>query len=638
MLNEEVIKLNVDGTAVNDNDEASAPAKSATNSKSLAASLSTNKQYNLDDTNATKDGASQKLLDEKEAEALVVHKDSSEVKYIVGDHQNGDAKIEIDHSKQTFAGLTKEELMKYANDPFWVRLRWFIFILFWTLWFCMLAGAVAIVIMAPKCDPPPPRMWWERGPMLELDLTDYPADLQDAELKYPPFAEMELSGIYIDIGKDTFSVLQGDNPKSGLNLSHQGDEAFVTEKKKIALGREAFKRLSDEAKKSNTRLIIDLVANYVHKNSEWFLKSEKKITPYTDYFIWRPAKGVDQNDKPIPPNNWVSTFNESAWTFSDVRQEFYLHQFGVETPDLNYRNQIVVEEMDKVIKYWLNLGACGIRLVNGKHLIVSKTFENESIIAAPGSIHTDYNFYTHHRTTNQPELSGLLMRWRTIVKEGCQYVGHFSFKDPIDFSEVYYGPIGHNGTLEILLDLPETKLINPSTYSPQHIERWLQPMAGLWPALRYEDGQVDLQTEMHLFLMFLPGSPIFKAQQLIDIDEDKFKVNSVYKQFVTSRDLPSVTHGDLHPMLLANKTVVAYSRSKSGHPGYLVLLNTLSTDQVASVEAYPHLNLPLTVYAYSKHYNTTYTGLDIGSKGDYKAIPVTSYSVLILTYVPDIHD
>lgn len=27
-----------------------------------------------------------------------------------------------------FSGLTKEELMKFANDPTWVRLRWGLFI------------------------------------------------------------------------------------------------------------------------------------------------------------------------------------------------------------------------------------------------------------------------------------------------------------------------------------------------------------------------------------------------------------------------------------------------------------------------------------------------------------------------------
>jgi solute carrier family 3 protein 2 len=52
-------------------------------------------------------------------------------------------------------GLTKEELMKYANDPFWVRLRWFLFITFWILWGMMLLGAVMIILAAPKCSPHP---------------------------------------------------------------------------------------------------------------------------------------------------------------------------------------------------------------------------------------------------------------------------------------------------------------------------------------------------------------------------------------------------------------------------------------------------------------------------------------------------
>lgn len=43
---------------------------------------------------------------------------------------NGDAKIDISDGP-TFSGLNKEELMKYADDPFWVRLRWALFIIFW---------------------------------------------------------------------------------------------------------------------------------------------------------------------------------------------------------------------------------------------------------------------------------------------------------------------------------------------------------------------------------------------------------------------------------------------------------------------------------------------------------------------------
>lgn len=55
--------------------------------------------------------------------------------------------------------MGKEELMKYAKDPFWVRLRWTLFVLFWLLWTAMLVGAIVIVIAAPKCAAPVPKTW-----------------------------------------------------------------------------------------------------------------------------------------------------------------------------------------------------------------------------------------------------------------------------------------------------------------------------------------------------------------------------------------------------------------------------------------------------------------------------------------------
>lgn len=57
--------------------------------------------------------------------------------------------------------MTKEELMKYANDPFWQRLRWIFFILFWLLWAAMLAGAIYIILKAPKCSVAKPLSWYE---------------------------------------------------------------------------------------------------------------------------------------------------------------------------------------------------------------------------------------------------------------------------------------------------------------------------------------------------------------------------------------------------------------------------------------------------------------------------------------------
>ncbi|CAL1678880.1 unnamed protein product [Lasius platythorax] len=67
--------------------------------------------------------------------------------------------------------------MKFANDPFWVRLRWLLFFFFWLLWAGMLAGAIAIIVMAPKCSAPEPKKFWEESPIIQLDASiDSPSD------------------------------------------------------------------------------------------------------------------------------------------------------------------------------------------------------------------------------------------------------------------------------------------------------------------------------------------------------------------------------------------------------------------------------------------------------------------------------
>lgn len=112
------------------------------------------------------DGADEKLVNEDGL--LKTNNESSEVKYISVDSQNGDAKVDMENVKIAFAGMGKEELMKFANDPFWVRLRWFLFVLFWLLWIAMLAGAIIIIVMAPKCASPAPLKWWEQSPLYQV--------------------------------------------------------------------------------------------------------------------------------------------------------------------------------------------------------------------------------------------------------------------------------------------------------------------------------------------------------------------------------------------------------------------------------------------------------------------------------------
>ena len=122
-------------------------------------------------------------------------------------------------------------------------------------------------------------------------------------------------------------------------------------------GMEAFKKVLEGAHERGMKVIMDLVVNHTSDEHEWFEKSRQRIDPYTDYYIWRPGKGPGNR----LPNNWDSLFEGKAWTWDEVRQEYYMHLFAVKQPDLNMDNPLVREEVKKILRFWLELGVDGFR-------------------------------------------------------------------------------------------------------------------------------------------------------------------------------------------------------------------------------------------------------------------------------------
>ena len=94
----------------------------------------------------------------------------------VGDGKEVKLEIIGDEKKvaQTdYPALTTSELMEYAKDPFWVGLRWFLFIFFWLIWLAMLVASIVIIVMAPKCPPPAPKQWWQKAPIYEVYVKSF---------------------------------------------------------------------------------------------------------------------------------------------------------------------------------------------------------------------------------------------------------------------------------------------------------------------------------------------------------------------------------------------------------------------------------------------------------------------------------
>jgi len=107
-----------------------------------------------------------------------------------------------------------------------------------------------------------------------------------------------------------------------------------------------------EAHQRGIKVIMDMVVNHTSTECRWFKESLKsRDNPYRDYYIWR-----DQ------PNNWESFFGGSAWELDPTTKQYYYHKFDVRMADLNWSNPVVVLEIQKVFRYWLDLGIDGFRM------------------------------------------------------------------------------------------------------------------------------------------------------------------------------------------------------------------------------------------------------------------------------------
>lgn len=119
-----------------------------------------------------------------------------------------------------------------------------------------------------------------------------------------------------------------------------------------------FKRMLDEMHKRGIRLIMDLVVNHTSDQHPWFQSAiSDKNSPYRDYYVFKKGK---KNGKK-PPNNWSGFFAEGAWEKEPNFDEYYLHLFAKEQPDLNWENPKVKEEVKDILRYWLDMGVDGFR-------------------------------------------------------------------------------------------------------------------------------------------------------------------------------------------------------------------------------------------------------------------------------------
>ncbi len=127
-----------------------------------------------------------------------------------------------------------------------------------------------------------------------------------------------------------------------------------------------FKNLLSEAHRRGIRIILDLVLNHTSSKHPWFQLAQFPKSPFHDWYIWSDTDP-----------GYLGPWGERVWY--PLNGKYYYAVFWDQMPDLNYRNPAVVTEMEKVTKFWLDLGVDGYRLDAAKHLVEDEKIQADSI-------------------------------------------------------------------------------------------------------------------------------------------------------------------------------------------------------------------------------------------------------------------
>ena len=263
--------------------------------------------------------------------------------------------------------------------------------------------------------------WWEGGNFYQIYPRSYMdsngdgvGDLQGIKSKMVYLKELGMDGVWLS------PIMKSPQADFGYDISDYRDihEEYGT--------LEDFQQLLDECNRLGLKLILDFVPNHTSDEHEWFQKSERREPGYEDYYIWRDGVKDPHTNLIVPPNNYVSFFRFPAWRWSNIRKQFYLHQFHYKQPDLNYRDPRLVQEMKDVLSYWLNKGVAGFRIdiivCLFEKINANGTFPDEPI-GDPNCGVDDFCSLDHIYTQDQPETYDMAYQWRALLDNFKQTTG-----------------------------------------------------------------------------------------------------------------------------------------------------------------------------------------------------------------------
>ncbi len=182
------------------------------------------------------------------------------------------------------------------------------------------------------------------------------------------------------------------------------------------------------------KVVIDQVWSHTSDRHPWFAESAaSREGPRADWYVWADARADG-----APPNNWQAVFGGPSWAWNARRRQYYLHNFLIEQPDLNYWNPEVQDAILDVARFWLDRGVDGFRLD-----VINFIFHDRALTDNPAqprerppAMPTLFQRHVHDRS--RPEPLAFLGRLRGLLDSyGAMSVGEVVDDPPLPRQKEY---------------------------------------------------------------------------------------------------------------------------------------------------------------------------------------------------------
>ncbi|SIQ91552.1 glycoside hydrolase family 13 protein [Halanaerobium kushneri] len=286
-------------------------------------------------------------------------------------------------------------------------------------------------------------------------------------------------------------------------------------------------KLIAEAKKRDIGIMMDLVINHSSDQHQWFKESKKsKDNPKRDWYIWK-----DPAENGGPPTNWRSVFGGSAWTFDQQTEQYYLHTFAEEQPDLNWENQELRQELYKMVNWWLDKGLAGFR-VDAISFIKKGEYKNLTPDGEDGLAEI------HSLTANK---EGILAYLNELNQET------FSNYKIVTVAEIYPDKsermkefVGEGGPFDFIFDFRHTDLVMRPDSNWMREKEWnLMKLKKIFNQIQQtydEDSRVALFLENH-------DQPRCLNKYLAEENINRYSAKMLAAVFMLMRGVPFIYQG-----------------------------------------------------------------------------------------------